>query len=278
VLHFDLLQEWWHQTPGPVKSFISAGIGAIFGAWLTSRAQSKRAIVRELHALRAAQALCFSIGNRVLSLKKQHILKLKNDYDQATAAYEAAIVDETTTAIDIRFDLQVLSKIDFPIENLEKIIFDKCLLNTQGLATLATLADATHELNSAIEFRTELISKGQPPDLEQKIAAYLGLYLNGSVDERFRNNIDALYSYTNDCIFFSISLDKAICERENAIRRRNWQFWLPGTKLAPIDWKFTEHQLIPESADYAGWTRGFVRRESVWKRALAWTKKLKTDV
>ena len=54
--------------------------GIVLGAWLTSRRDTTRRVLEEITAIRAARALCFSIINRLLSLKEQMILPLHRDY------------------------------------------------------------------------------------------------------------------------------------------------------------------------------------------------------
>src|SRR5688572_6055266 len=82
---FEAGQALWSQIPDFARTALSAGLGVIFGAWITSRAQTKRAIVAELHALRTAQALSFSIASKGLAVKRQQIKPLKENFDQAIA-------------------------------------------------------------------------------------------------------------------------------------------------------------------------------------------------
>src|SRR5262245_64947286 len=61
----------------------SAAFGAFAGAWINNRIQTKRAIIEQLNAVRAALVLCFSISNRFMLLKRQNIRPLRNRYVKA---------------------------------------------------------------------------------------------------------------------------------------------------------------------------------------------------
>jgi hypothetical protein len=274
---FEFLQNIWHQTPGPVKALVTAGTGVVFGAWLTSRAQAKRAIVAELHALRAAQALSFSVANKALSFKRQHIRSMKEAFDAAAAAYAGAKPDEPPPVIQL--DLRTLSKTNFPTGALEKILFDKCFLGGEGVATTVAVSDAADDLKVSIDYRNDLVAefrKNPPTNNQQRLDLYLGLPGIGARDERFKNNVEALYAQTNDCIFFARRLGDFILKYENKLSRQHgWKYRLPGNKLWPANWAQAESAgLLPDDADYANWIRGFVKEPSLFDRMKTWVRSI----
>jgi uncharacterized protein (TIGR03382 family) len=55
--------------PNALGTLITAALGVLAGAWLTSRRETKRAVVEELNSISAALALCFSITSKFLGLK-----------------------------------------------------------------------------------------------------------------------------------------------------------------------------------------------------------------
>jgi hypothetical protein len=120
---FGYVSALWRDTPGPIKTIVIAAIGAIIGAWLASRAQAKRRAIEELRAVRAALALCFSISNKSLAVKRQHTRRMKKDHHAAVANFQSR---QPGVVIPISLDMQTMSPLKFPGEVLEKIIFEKC--------------------------------------------------------------------------------------------------------------------------------------------------------
>jgi len=80
--------ETWQGTPAAVKTIITAALGIIIGAWLTSRSQTKCRVVDELKVVHAACALCFSITPDACA-KEQRIRPMKERHDGAVAVNTA---------------------------------------------------------------------------------------------------------------------------------------------------------------------------------------------
>lgn len=268
------MQAAWSKIPEIARSLLSAAIGVVFGAWVASRAQTKRTIVAELHALRAAHALCFSIANKSLSLKKQFLRPLKHAFDEAFAAH-AAYIHSPLGVFGLQIDLRTISETEFPAAALEKILLDKCFLPGEAIATMTAVTDAVHDLKTSLKLRNDLVDefrKNPPPTHEQKAARYFGIAAGDQRDERFKDNVGALYVQADDCIFFARRLSDQILSVENKLRRRNrWKYWLPGRKLKPAIWKRAEEDgLLPLDSDYANWTRGFAKDPSIVDRLVNW--------
>lgn len=265
------LQIAWSEIPDLVRSLLSAGVGVVFGAWIASRAQSKRMIVSELHALRSAHALCFSIVNKALAVKKQHILPLRVALNDALATY-GAYIRNPRGVLAAQLDLRTLAQVKFPSQALEKLILEKCFLGSEATATLVAVMDATEDLRQSTDLRNELVNEfrtNPPSDHQQSIERYLGLQTaNGHRDERLKQNVLALFAQTDDCIFFARRLTDHILRSENQLRRsKGWKYWLPGRKLKPIVWTKAE-DLLPLDSAYIAWTSGFVPDRSPMQRVL----------
>jgi len=268
----NTLKEIWQHTPGPVKTFAVAVPSALFGAWISSRGQSKRTIIDEIKALGAANAICFSIANRAMALKGQHTRSMKEAYDAATDAHDAAMtnnVGEHTVVMDF----QTLLAPTFPSASLEKIIVEKTNVGVAGVACAIALIGAIEELRGSLEYRTALADdfrKDASAPLKVRIARYLGLFHNGFVDDRFRTNVDALVSHTDDCIFFSVRLSGILVRYEKKLRRRYWHMHLPVRKMAEPNWKKArEANLIPPDSEYMDWTSSFVKYPTFLERVKA---------
>jgi hypothetical protein len=128
--------ETWRNTPAPVKTIVTAALGTIIGAWLASRSQAKRRVVDELKAVYAARALCFSITNRALALKRQSIRPRKQRHDEAVIAFFA----HQRGPLEVSLDLQTISQLKFPDATLERIVFEKCAVGVKALAAVTSLS------------------------------------------------------------------------------------------------------------------------------------------
>jgi len=266
----EAAQNAWSQIPEIARTLLSAAIGVVFGAWVASRAQTKRAIVAELHALRADHALCFSIASKALAIKKQHIRPLKAAFDDAFAAH-AEYVANPLGVFTLHIDLRTISQTEFPASALEKTLLDKCFLGGEGIATLVAVMDGVHDLKASLTLRNELVDdfrKNTPTTHEQKLARYFGIAAGDQRDERFRDNVIALFAQVDDCIFFARKLSDHTLASENKLRKKHrWKYWLPGRTLKPARWTLAEQEgLLPQDADYANWTRGFVKDPTIFDR------------
>ncbi|MGM4926007.1 hypothetical protein AB8A31_24110 [Tardiphaga sp. 804_B3_N1_9] len=273
VTILDYAQAIWHQTPGAVKTFLTAAIGALFGAWVTSRSQKKKEIVAELRALRAAQALCFAVVNKALAIKSQHVRSLKENFDSVFAAFTDYQRNPQGT-FNANLDLQTLSQTTFATPALEKTLFEKCFLGGRSIATVVALCESADDLKRTIDLRNELTKefRGKAPTGHlEKLSFYLGLPSGGGQDTRWKDCVHALYAQTDDCIFFGRQLGDRIIEAEHALRANyRWRYRLPGKKIGPPNWDIAKKAgLIPPDSNYRDWVKGFKKELTATERIKA---------
>jgi hypothetical protein len=267
--------EYWLGT------LASAAFGAFAGAWINNRIQTKRAVIEELNAVRAALVLCFSISNRFVSLKRQHVRLMRNRYVQARQEHDEFRERARNhrgpppLVFDFQADLQTLTPVIAPIQVLERYVFEKISIRGRALAAAVDLIGAIDGLEKAITYRNDLIAEVQkqspvPPNLLAD--RYFGLRnANGVTDERFKMNIEAIYNQTDDCIFFSRILGDDLLTYGNRLRRKNaWKYRLGLPKLKGADWSQAQGQgLMPRDEAYASWLGGFKTEPTRWQRLIA---------
>jgi hypothetical protein len=265
----------------------SAGFGAFAGAWINNRIQTKKAIVAELNAVRAAHHLCFSITNRFMSLKRQHVRPMRNRYVQSRQEFEAFRIRAQThrgpppLVFQFPADLPTLTPVIAPIQVLERYVFEKISISGRALAAAVDLVGAIDGLDRSIKYRNDLIAeiqKASPMPSELLADRYFGFpNQNGVTDERFAESVGAIYAQTDDCIFFSRILAKDLLTYGNKLRQKNvWKYRLGIRKLREADWSIAQEQgLLPPDEAYASWLSGFPTAPTRWKRFVAAVRRRK---
>ncbi|WP_426410093.1 hypothetical protein [Bradyrhizobium ganzhouense] len=272
----SFVTETWSKTPAPVQTIMIAAFGTLVGAYVASRAQEKRRVIDELKAVHVAYGLCFTIVNKALAIKRQHIRPMKTTYDEAVERYDNFVVNPVGV-FELDLDLKTLSQPRFGVSALEKIVFEKFALGHRGIAAATSLADATEDLRLSIDYRNNLISefqKRQPMPHLERIAFYVGAYMEEQVDQRFGHNIDALNHQADDCIFFGMTLADELLRLERKLHaRKGWKYRLGVPRQYPANWSIAQEQnLIPSDDQYADWLRGFGRPPSAWRRLRDFVK------
>jgi hypothetical protein len=274
------LQTSWvaFLSANPFATFISAALGVFAGATATSWREKKRSVVTELNSVNAARALCFAVCSAFIAQKKQHILALKKNYDDTRNEFIAAREAAAATpgqlgVIDFKPNFANLNPVKVPLETLERQVLDKTSVTGRALMGAAQLITVIDSFEKSVHYRNELISdirKNQPPH-DELARLYYGLRGPTGIDERFKNNVEALSLYIDDCIFFSRLLARDLLTYGRKLRRQNsWRFWqLPYVDRE--DW--TEAQqagLIPPDKQYKNWLKGFKPAPSKLRRFVQW--------
>jgi hypothetical protein len=265
-------------------TLISAAFGAFAGAYATSRRETKRAVIAELNSIAAARMLAFSICNKFLSLKSQHVAPIYEDYQEGRRKFievrnAFAAGDHTRTA-EYAANLRNITPMWLPTESLERQIIEKISIRGRGLAAAIDLISAVDGLTRTIDTRNELVSACYrapqpvtPGDRLEFALKYFGVANSrGIIDESFSSNVEGLYRQTDDCIFFSKTLADDLFEYERRVRRRYiWRFHLGVPRLVREKWEFPEMlNLLPKESDYAKWLRGFPKHPTRLRQFRAW--------
>jgi hypothetical protein len=253
-------------------TIVAGGFGAFFGAvgaqFIISRGQNRQAVVGELNNVNAALSLCYAICNTFIALKQQHITALSARFLAERATYLRVLQERQQAPAAgpvrehvVQFDLQTTSPVQPPMENLERLIFDKVSIRGRGLAAAVELAAAIDYLNKSVLYRNALIDEFRKEQLsqQQKIDRYFGLPTQGVADQRFSTNVEAISKQTDDCIFFSRALADDLLTYGRQLRRRyRWKYLNPLPGIEGADWSRAEAAgLLPSRKDYKAWLRRF---------------------
>jgi hypothetical protein len=238
-------------------TIVAGGFGAFFGAvgaqFIISRGQNRQAVVGELNNINAAVSLCTAVCNGFLGLKRQHAAAIGTRFEADLEAHRRGQV--------VQFDLQTLSPVHSPIEQLERLAYEKISIRGRGIAAAVELGAAIRYLSISIAYRNELIEefRKEPLSEQEKINRYFGLQVQRVADQRFASNVKAICAQTDDGIFFSRILADDLVSYGARLRKRHRRKYLkPLPKIGAVDWSYAENLgLMPPRKAYKVWLRRF---------------------
>jgi hypothetical protein len=110
-----------------LTTLVTAAFGAFAGAWAAGRSQTRRAVVAELNSVHAALVLCFSISNKFIALKKQHVKGLRDRYRKAEEAYREHVVAIAAGphTFELHADFQTITPVTVPTDVLQRHVFER---------------------------------------------------------------------------------------------------------------------------------------------------------
>lgn len=277
------------------SSVIGSLAGAGFGAWgaqhIAERAKRREELVKEIRNTNTAMMLAFSICNSLLSMKKQHIRPLKDNFEKQRSAFlehhEKRKLGQVAPGVLFLFgaDFETFRSPEFPIGILQRETFEKLSLVGRPLNLVITLTQTLQSMRESCEKRNQLIesfrASAHPPDI--LAALYFGLPLKDSIDKNYADSVDAIYSQTDDAIFFSHLLIgdlKMHGQEVSAVFKRAFKKDVPKISDANFE-KAEKAGLLPDAAQYADWNSMFVKNAkpiSFRQKLVGWLKQQITGV
>lgn len=265
------------------STLVAGALGAFGGAVgaqiIIARGQEKQRSIDELNNVNSALMLSSSICDTFLGLKKQHVREMASQFYEEIrrfAKYRARQVskDASTEPFGLRVDLNTLPVLMTPVKALESIVFERIAIGSRGLALMSQLIGALDGVATATRKREHLVEEQRRQQRENGnlVAWYLGVETgtNPNVsDQRFAQNIKAIASQTDDCIFFASSLASELTRygvRLRTRKRRRLYAGLP--KVLKADWSESEG-LFPPRELYKSWNENFKKRPGLFARLTA---------
>lgn len=270
-------------------SLFTTVIGALAGAWLGAWAAQRIAarhklrdeLQKEMRSTNAGIMLSHTITNLSYALKKQHIKKLKDNYDRDCLLFDLYKQGKANGAekelFKISPNLDRLEEVAPPISALQTIVMGQISTTGRAIASVIALADAIGNLNDTLRGRNNLLEKVKEDKLPQgaKIEHfYFGIpYAEGKANIEYGCYVQALWLYTNDIIFFSIKLSEDLREHGlHVVKKHKKNFRGDAPKVSDFDLSKAEQEgLLPKDEEYESWLSGFPvspQKESIsrWHR------------
>jgi hypothetical protein len=240
------------------SALFGAGLGS-YTAYIFSR-RGKEFDDREQEIKFSNQGVLSAgnIANAAAGFKRQQTLPIRARYDKALKEFlsfedrkHAGTLnpDEYYTLLA---DYQNLSTFRGPIE----VLLRACEhTSPDGMVMMMayTLQQSIEQLNEVIETRGSLIAevKQLPPDaVKKRLALYFGHEHENGHDVRFKNIIEAIDSFTDDCIFFSVKVCHGFTAHGKKLRANNKRH----STIRAFDFdKMGASDVIPPDANYESW-------------------------
>ncbi|MDG4474626.1 hypothetical protein [Thiovibrio frasassiensis] len=272
----------WETTKNLANStFITSLIGALAGAFAgavaaqrtAERGKHREELLREIRNTNAAIAIAFGIVTSLLALKKQHVKDLKSRFEvQKAELLEYKRKRQTgeiqrDTPFALQADLQTLQALPLPTDTLRVVVFEKLSLVGRPLNLVITLIQVIHSLNESLTKRNSLIEgykSAFPKDNQDFPPLYFGLpYGDGHVNLDYPATIDAIYSQTDDGIFFSKLLCKDLHEHGKQLSEGfKKRFKKDAPRVTEVDFSAAiASKLMPNESNYTDWVAAFVKKD-----------------
>ena len=258
-----------------ISTFFAAFFGAFGAQRIIEKAKNKDTLLKEMHNANAAIMVAFGICNSFLGLKKQHIKSLKETFDQAKKDLEYfrnkqnKMPDRIGEVFEFQTDFQTITPLLTPTDVLQTLVFEKMSLKGRPLSLTITLTQTIYSLNDSLQNRNQLIDDyrvNSPIDENVLALIYFGLpNEKGHIYKNYPDTVDAIYTQTDNCIFFSNLLWQDLVAHGEYIQKKFIKEF--GKKNAPIISKpdFTKAEqdgLMPDSKNYADWTNMFITKKN----------------
>jgi hypothetical protein len=275
-------------NPQLAASLFTAALGALAGALtakrIAERVKLREELTKEIRSVNVAINLASLTASMFLSLKGQHVKRMKETFDAKRAEFEQRLVDRGP--FELPADFEGLALVSAPVEQLQAVVFDKLLSSAGRLIMLApTLAQAVQTTNSVIAERNRLIEEFRANrrhgDNAQLLQFYFGVRdQHGNIDNRFGNSIEQLYRCTDDCIAFAEMLIGDLGTHGDGLKKRFDKLFRTKAPMIhkPLFDKAEQRALLPDANQYADWDTMFVkpRPEPSW--ASRWQRRLVTPL
>ncbi|MFJ4154973.1 hypothetical protein ACIPZF_09185 [Pseudomonas sp. NPDC089752] len=277
--------SWWPNldfleklSNSPLLIAVVGGLlGAGFGAWaagrIAKRSKQHDAINTEIRNTNLAMLLAQQAFNIGLGLKVSAIKPLTDAYTKARSEYLDPVnggkVSETQ-------NLQKISPINPPVEALRTIVLEKLTLKGPAIRAGLEVVDAVHCLNRTLTVRNELadmLLHNQLPRGMNFEHMYFGIEKDGHRHEGYSDTIRDIARFTDDLLFFSMTLCQHLDERGVELGRRCKKLGMG--EVSTLRFRLADDVvkgMIPSAEPYRMWLDRFqeeVGRKKWWP---VWSK------
>lgn len=261
-----------------VATFVGAVSGTYVAQIVSERLLAKKNLLRQLSITNSLISFVFSETNNFLSLKKQYIIPICDNYKIDQAKLHLFKLGFTNNEkFDIKFNFQ---RFEFGGTNVETILsLSKEIngLDPKCISSITVLHRTDKSIHSILTQRNNFIRENflnkkfeRPID---KIDLYFGCYNDGEIiSSEFLDLTDSMYVSVDDAIFFSKTLGELmIVHREKIQTLLKEKFSYIDKNNFNISFEKSK-KLLPPKEKYSSWESGFeyVEQKSILKNSSWW--------
>ncbi len=248
---------WEFVNQNLFTSAIGAFAGAYGGYFIVKKTKYKEDLLAEIRNTNTAIDCAFHICNALIGFKKQHAKPIKENLNCQINEFQ----DYKNGKKPFLFKPNFLTfqTLIMPLDLLQKQVFEKISLNGRPINLTTTLIQVIHSLNDLINERNKLIEETHHIPDEIKKRLFLGLTDGeGHTDNRYPSLVEAIYSLTDDGIFFSNLLCKDLNEHGEHLKM---EYGRKSPRIHKIDFtKAVDEGLMPNPKEYSDWENMFVKK------------------
>ncbi len=291
---FVWLAASWPDVKGFFNSPFFTGIwaataGAFAGAMgaqhIAEKSKCREQLTKEIRDTNAAMTVAASICGAMLNFKKQHVRRLKEEFDRERVGFVEQIrrrdAGEIPRGVVYQFqaNLQTLTLPPLPVEILQKTIFERISVVGRPLTLATMVGQCIADLYMSIARRNSLIEdfKGRGPPLNANL--YFGLRQGDVVNEEYPASMNAMSQQTDDCIFFSQLLVKDLIEHgTKAADEFTKEIGKGAPRVSVHDFSdAAKAGLMPDENLYSDWITKFKKHQdppTLIAKVRTWLKRL----
>jgi hypothetical protein len=271
-------------------SFAGAVGGAYAAQRIVARNKERDELLTEIRNTSAATVVAFDVCNLFVTIKQQHVKPLKDTFDGQKAELHRFRTKRhlgqipPDTAFPFTADLRSLFLTPFPVDTLQKLVFERLSLDERRpLMLISAIGETVHGLNTSVDNRNRLVAAYKATHFadNELLYLYFGLPHGATriINEEYPSLIYAIYRHTDDGIFFS----KLLCEdlfKHNVelVNRFKKEFKTSAPTIIdrPDFTKPLKADLMPNDADYADWFTLFEKRGQTPGRQNSTSQRVKS--
>lgn len=272
--------NWSLATP-IVGSLAAAFFGAYTAQRIIERRETRQRLSKEIRSTSVATTLAIHIANSCIAMKKQHIKRLHESYHrdkkQVLEILSTPSINGQRREFNYKPDLEYLPVLELPTEHLQRIVADEISVVARPLLLPSIIRQVVRSQADSVASRNGMLEEFKKANLghHEFAALYFGLPTPRGVDNIYGANLDALHTYTDDCIYFSVRLTNDLVEHGRGLRTNfEKRYKEKAPRVTTADFSTIEKGLIPPESNYADWEKmasspaapSAIPREPFWKR------------
>jgi hypothetical protein len=263
------LKKWFvNQDNSPVwltlfGAIVSSFAGAYGAQKIAENNKNREVLLSEIRNTNVCITLAFDICNAALSLKKQHVRSMAQEYEKNREKFllflnSPKLETPPNTILEVNFciDFRFLLPLHVPIESLRDQLFGKVSLTGRPILLVSAILRIVEALNTIIEKRNIMIDsfkkKSEVNHDNRAIAAsYFGIEQEKGVDLIYLDYMRAIPSQLDDVIKFSSFLCEDLNKHGEKLKIRLGD---KKIKIAKPDFEISKKDnLMPDDSLYADW-------------------------